>query len=64
MARLAFRQCDIERALRAGRVTGIPVVVRIERTTGDLLIGPADAISEKAADPGDYWDRDDDENHG
>ena len=33
-----FRQCDVARALRAGKAAGVPVEIRIDRRTGDLVI--------------------------
>lgn len=42
MTRTAFKQCDVERALKAGRRAGVAVSVRIERRTGDLIIVPVD----------------------
>lgn len=35
-----FHQSDVTRALRAGLKAGVPVAVRIEAATGDLLIFP------------------------
>ena len=35
-----FHQSDVTRALRAGVRAGVPVAVRIEAATGDLLIIP------------------------
>lgn len=40
MARPAFNQRDVERLLRAGRRAGVPVAVRVERATGDLIATP------------------------
>jgi hypothetical protein len=33
-----FRQRDVSRALRAGKAAGVPVEIRIDRRTGDLVI--------------------------
>jgi hypothetical protein len=34
----AFRQRDVTRALRAAKAAGVPVDIRIDRLTGDLVI--------------------------
>jgi hypothetical protein len=33
-----FRQRDVTRALRAAKAAGVPVDIRIDRRTGDLVI--------------------------
>jgi hypothetical protein len=33
-----FRLRDVSRALRAGKAAGVPVEIRIDRRTGDLVI--------------------------
>jgi hypothetical protein len=33
-----FRQSDLERALRAAKRVGVPVDIRFDRQTGDLVI--------------------------
>ena len=49
--RCTFRQCDLERALRAAKAAGVIVDIKIDRRTGDLVIksvrpedGTTDAI--------------------
>ena len=58
MSRVAFKQCDLERVMRAAQNVGVAIAIRIERLTGDLLIGPVDAAPAEAddQDPGAYWD--------
>jgi hypothetical protein len=36
-----FRQLDVTRALRAAKAAGVPVEIRIECQTGDLVIKAA-----------------------
>lgn len=52
MTRVAFKQCDVERALRASLRVGVAVSVRIERKTGDLLIVPAEPPGVDKSAPG------------
>jgi hypothetical protein len=48
-----FRPRDIARALRAGKAAGVPVEIRFERLTGDLVIREArtDDSATDVADP-------------
>jgi hypothetical protein len=48
-----FRQRDVTRALRAGKAAGVPVEIRIDRRTGDLVIREAktDDNATDVADP-------------
>ncbi len=63
MAKVAFRQCDVERACRAAKATGVTVVLRF----GDLVIecDPVDrpqALAQRAVpedDKSDGWGWDD-----
>ena len=59
MARTLFKQCDLERALRAVAAVGADVGVRIERLTGDILIGSVNAAPDEIdpEDTGAMWDK-------
>jgi hypothetical protein len=50
------RQQDIARALRAAKAAGVPVDIRIERRSGDMVIRPAraHATADEAQNP---WDQ-------
>ena len=51
-----FRQADVTRALRAAKAAGVPVDIRIERSSGDMVITPArahDSADESNQNP---WD--------
>ncbi|MBS3962448.1 MAG: hypothetical protein KGZ61_11560 [Sandarakinorhabdus sp.] len=50
-----FSQSDVERALKGAAKAGVPVAVRVEAATGDLLIFPC----APAALPGGISDPDD-----
>ncbi|MNQ18925.1 hypothetical protein D3C85_319810 [compost metagenome] len=47
--KLAFKETDVARALRAAQKAKAPFYVRIERATGDILILPSDSISTQPA---------------
>ena len=47
--KLAFKETDVARALRAAQKTSASFYVRIERSTGDILILPGDSIPAQPA---------------
>lgn len=51
----AFTQLDIQRAFKAAGNAGVPVAVRVEAATGDLLIFPCQPVTmvHPAPDPED-----------
>jgi len=57
MARVAFKQCDLVRALRAGKQAGVAVAVHISPKTGDMIVRPVDASepAPEASEP-DFWE--------
>ncbi|QUD86965.1 hypothetical protein [Phenylobacterium montanum] len=66
MAKVKFKQCDLERILRASRETGVSVQVRIERLTGDLVVTPIRSLGSaetQPMEPGEVWSWDDYDAH-
>jgi hypothetical protein len=58
MAKVAFRQADLQRALRASKAEGVPVEIRIE-PTGALVVSVIDrpqALALPAEEDGNFWD--------
>lgn len=47
--KLAFKETDVARALRAAQKAKVPFYVRIERVTGDILILPGDSLPAQPA---------------
>jgi len=47
--KLAFKETDVARALRAAQKAKAPFYVRIERATGDILILPSDQLPAQPA---------------
>jgi hypothetical protein len=59
MSRVAFKQCDVQRLVRAYRKEGVAAVVRVDAQTGDLIarpVDPAEIGNKPAEDEKDFWD--------
>lgn len=58
MAKVAFKQCDIERTLKAVQKAGARVSVRIDAKTGDICLDPVDAAPSKPLSALEAWEAD------